>query len=232
MTRDEYFAAWAQLHGGYDPSTGGRIVRWWLSLVHVIARPFVRLRVPPDLITLGGVVLAGAVVGLAAAGGRWLLLAALLVGLSGLVDNLDGAVAVMSGRTSRWGYVLDSVVDRVADGLYVVALWVVGAPAWACVIAAALMGLQEYTRARAAAGGMSEVGVVTVWERPTRVIVTGMFLLGAGIYTSAAQTWAAAAVTAWLALGVIGCLQLLILLRARLSDDASGGSDQVSHDRG
>ena len=48
------------------------------------------------------------------------------------------------------------------------------------------MFLQEYTRARAAAGGMAEIGVVTVWERPTRVIVTAMFVLGAGIYVSAA----------------------------------------------
>ena len=40
-----------------------------------------------------------------------------LVFVSGIVDNLDRAVAVMSGRTTRWGYVLDSVVDRIADVL-------------------------------------------------------------------------------------------------------------------
>ena len=43
------------------------------------------------------------------------MLAALLVGASGLLDNLDGAVAVLSGRTSRWGFVLDSGCDRLAD---------------------------------------------------------------------------------------------------------------------
>jgi phosphatidylglycerophosphate synthase len=216
MPRAEYFARWATLHGGYDPSTGGWIVRWWLTMVHQVARPLVRLRVPPDVITVLGGVLAAAVVGLVALGDRWLVLAVVLVALSGLVDNLDGAVAVMTGRTTRWGYVLDSVMDRVADLFYVVALLLVVAPAWLCVGGAALMMFQEYARARAAAGGMSEIGVVTVWERPTRVIVTAMFLLGAGVYVSAASTWATAGAAAWATLGIVGLVQLLVVIRRTL----------------
>jgi phosphatidylglycerophosphate synthase len=216
MPRDEYFARWAQLHGGYDPRTGGRLVRGWLTMTHTIARPFVAARFSPDAITvLGGLVSLG-VVGLAALGGRWVLLAAAVVVLSALLDNLDGAVAVMRDRATSWGYVLDSVVDRVSDGLYLVALWVVGAPVWLCVLGGALMGLQEYARARAAAGGMTEVGVVTIWERPTRVIVTAMFLFGAGLYVSAAEEWAAAGAAAWATLGAVGLVQLLVVIRRRL----------------
>ena len=217
MRRDEYFARWAALHGGYDPATGGRVVRWWLTMVHVLARPFVALRVPPDVITVLGGLLAAVVVWLASLGGRWLLLAVVVVALSGIVDNLDGAVAVMTERTTDWGFVLDSVVDRVSDVLYVVALFVVGAPGWLCALAVTMMFLQEYARARAGAGGMSEVGVVTVWERPTRVVVTAMFLLGAGIYVSAADTWATAGAAAWAVFGVVGCTQLLVVVRRKLS---------------
>ena len=217
MNRDEYFARWAVLHGGYDPREGGRIVRWWLTMVHAIAKPFVALRVPPDAITVLGGLLAAGVVAVASLGGRWVLLAVVVVALSGIVDNLDGAVAVMTSRTTRWGYVLDSVVDRVADVLYVVALLAVGAPGWVCALGATLMFLQEYARARAAAGGMSEVGVVTVWERPTRVIVTAMFLLGAGIYVDHAVGWATAGAAAWATLGVLGCVQLLVVVRRKLS---------------
>ena len=47
--------------------------------------------------TVLGLVVALGTLGPAAAGGRWPLLAVLLVALSGLVDNLDGAVAVMTG---------------------------------------------------------------------------------------------------------------------------------------
>jgi CDP-diacylglycerol--glycerol-3-phosphate 3-phosphatidyltransferase len=142
----------------------------------------------------------------------------LLVVASGLLDNLDGAVAVLSGRTSRWGFVLDSGCDRLADAAYCVALLLAGAPAWAAVTGAGLAWLQEYVRARAAVAGMPEVGVVTVSERPTRVIVTAMFLLGAGLYPAAAQVWAAAGAGAWTVLGAAALVQLLIVVRRRLAD--------------
>ena len=214
--RDAYFTRWAALHGGYDPR-GSWLVRTWLGWSYLLARPLARLRVPPDAVTLLGVAVSAAVVGLAALGGRWALAAAGVVVASGLLDNLDGAVAVLTDRASRWGYVLDSVVDRVSDGLYLVALWALGAPAWLCVAGGALMGLQEYARARAGAAGMDEVGVVTVWERPTRVIVTAMFCLGAGIHLAAAAAWAGWGAAAWVGLGVVGLVQLLVVVRRRLA---------------
>jgi len=142
------------------------------------------------------------------------------VALSGLVDSLDGAVAVLAGRSTAFGFVLDSVVDRCSDLLYLLALWLVGAPARVVVAAGAVMMLQEYTRARAGAAGMAEVAVVTVWERPTRVIVTAKFLLGAALYRStsptAAAAWATVAGWVWLGLGVVGLVQLTVVVRRRL----------------
>jgi phosphatidylglycerophosphate synthase len=218
-SRTDYFARWSELHGGYDPSAS-RLVGPWLSLVYVCARPLAVQRVPPDLVTALGVVAAAGVAGAGRAGGWWLYAGVLLVVLSGLLDGLDGAVAVLSGRTSALGYVLDSVADRCSDLLYLVALWWVGAPAGACVAGGVLMLLQEYLRARAAAGGMTEVGVVTVWERPSRVLVTGAFLLGAAIYRSyspgASAGWATYGAWAWVALGVAGFLQLTVVVGRRL----------------
>jgi CDP-diacylglycerol--glycerol-3-phosphate 3-phosphatidyltransferase len=158
-------------------------------------------------------------VAVASLGGRWPIAAAVLLIVSGLVDNLDGAVAVMTGRTTRWGYVLDSAVDRISDAAYVVAFWALGAPGWLCALAAFLMLLQEYIRARAGAAGMNEVGVVTVWERPTRVIATAAFLLGAGLYPGAAEAWAAVAAWFWTAAGLVGLVQLTVVVRRRLAGD-------------
>lgn len=215
FSREEYLDRWSTLHGGYDPRSS-RLVGPWLTTIHALATPFARLGVPPDVVTLLGAVVSAGVVWLCTLGGSWVVLAAVVVGLSGVLDSLDGAVAVMTGRESRWGAVLDSVVDRVSDALYLAALWVVGAPAWVCVVAGFLVLTQEYARARATAVGMDDVGIVTIGERPTRVIVVAMFLLGAGIYASSAALWATAA--AWVSVGIaaVALVQLLVVVRRRL----------------
>jgi phosphatidylglycerophosphate synthase len=213
LSRDSYLEQWSQLHGGYDPRSNA-MVRCWLSLTYDVARLPARARVSPDLLTLAAVLASIAAAAVASAGGRWLVVAAGVVVVSGLLDNLDGAVAVLTGRSTQWGYVLDSAADRVSDLAYVAALWLAGAPAQVCVAGGALMFLQEYVRARAGSAGMVEVGVVTVWERPTRVIVTAVFLLCAGGFRD--DVWAGFGAALWVVLGVLGLGQLLIAVRRRL----------------
>lgn len=214
MDREAYFDGWSVLHGGHDPRENP-LVRGWLTAAYAVARPFARARVPPDLVTLGGLLVAAAAPALAAGGdGWWLAGAAAVVVLSGLLDSLDGAVALLSGRTTRWGHVLDSVADRASDTLFVAALWLAGAPGVLCAAGGTLMFLQEYARARAGAGGMTEVGVVTVWERPTRVIVTSAFLASAA---ALGDPWATLGAAAWVGLGTVGLVQLLLVLRRRLA---------------
>jgi CDP-diacylglycerol--glycerol-3-phosphate 3-phosphatidyltransferase len=113
--------------------------------------------------------------------------------------------------------VLDSACDRLADAAYCLALLLAGAPAWAAASGAALALLHEYVRARAAVAGMPEIGVVTISERPTRVIVTAMFLLGAGVFSGAGHLWATAGAAAWAVLGVVGLVQLLLVVHRRLA---------------
>jgi CDP-diacylglycerol--glycerol-3-phosphate 3-phosphatidyltransferase len=101
----------------------------------------------------------------------WLLLA-----VTGLLDNLDGAVAVIGGRTSRAGYVLDSVADRFSDALLLGSLWVLSAPGLLVALTIFVGFVQEYARARAGAARIGEVGVVSISERPTRIVIVSVFL--------------------------------------------------------
>jgi hypothetical protein len=71
-------------------------------------------------------------------------------------------------------------------------------------------------RARAGAVGMAEIGVVTVFERPTRVIVTATFLLGAAVFDGHAPGWVSAGAWAWLGLALVASVQLYPVVRRRL----------------
>jgi CDP-diacylglycerol--glycerol-3-phosphate 3-phosphatidyltransferase len=211
-SRDEYLDGWQRLHGGYDPRSNV-LVRGWLTGSYAVARPVASLGVPPDVVTGVGVVVAGIALWPAAAGGGWLLIAAAVVVLAGLLDNVDGAVAVLTGRTTAWGAVLDAVADRLGDLAFVLVLLLAGADPVLCAAAGALMLLQEYLRARAGAAGLTEVGVVTVWERPTRIIVTAAFLASAAVL---GDPWPTLGAAAWVGLGAVGLAQLAVVARRRL----------------
>lgn len=206
----DHHDAWSQLHGGVPP-TG--LVGWWVRVTRVLAAPLAARRTPPDAISLVGCGLACLALLPAAHGHPGM--AGLLVLVSGLLDGLDGAVALLSGRSTRWGAVLDSTLDRLSDAAAGVALWMAGAPAALCAGGVALAWLHEYVRARAAAVGMSGVGTITPSERPTRVLVAGTFLLAAGIMS--APRWASIGATALAVLGVIGLIQLLWVVHGRLA---------------
>jgi phosphatidylglycerophosphate synthase len=94
-------------------------------LAHPLVLLLARARVPPPLV----VVSAGAA-GLAAAaelGRGSLLAAALLVQLKTLLDNADGQLARLTGRTSAFGRYLDSEVDLLVNaGLFAALAWTTG----------------------------------------------------------------------------------------------------------
>jgi CDP-diacylglycerol--glycerol-3-phosphate 3-phosphatidyltransferase len=216
--RDSYLRAWSVTHGGYDPATGGVLVRRWLRLTYLLARPLAVLGAPPSAVTAVAAALPALALAPAAAGGRWPLLAALIVLASAVLDSLDGAVAVLRDRVSPVGFVLDSVADRVADALYLVALWLLGAPGWLAVAAAAALFLLEYTRARAGNAGFGEIGVVTVGERPTRVILTVAGLLAAGVLPAVREPVTAVTTAAVLTVAAVGLGQLAAVLRRVLRE--------------
>jgi CDP-diacylglycerol--glycerol-3-phosphate 3-phosphatidyltransferase len=219
LSREEYLAAWARWHGGTEPA-GSRLVRGWLSAAYALARPLAG--VPPLAATALGLAVAAAAVVPALAGGGWLVAAGLLVGLSGLLDSLDGALAIATGRASRRGFVLDSAVDRLTEAAYAAALWVAGAPGWLAAVFGALCWLPDYLRARAGQAGVTETGAISVWERPTRVVMTGFTLGGAGVLAGAgvASSVVVAGTAAGAVLGVVAVGQLGLSLRRLLADGA------------
>lgn len=202
-----YFTRWRRLHGGYDPRANPWL-RGWLTMSYWIARPLARRGVRPDVLTLWTVWLALAVLVPAAAGGRWPILAGWLLVASGLGDTLDGCVAALTGRATRWGYVLDSLVDRVNDVVYLLAVVVVGGAAELAVVAGVCSGLLEYLRARAANAGMGDVGAVTVGERATRVILCAAAICFGGVFVGAAPVVANLGLAALAVAGAAGLAQL------------------------
>jgi CDP-diacylglycerol--glycerol-3-phosphate 3-phosphatidyltransferase len=113
--------------------------------------------ISPNSLTYGALSLALAS-GLAAGVG-YFLVAAILLLLSGLFDLLDGVVARAAHRSSRFGALLDSTVDRLADALPLLGLAVSCSRsplASAVLILAIITGFAiSYVRARAEGLGVS-----------------------------------------------------------------------------
>jgi CDP-diacylglycerol--glycerol-3-phosphate 3-phosphatidyltransferase len=221
VTWDEYATAWSGLHGGFDPRRASPLIRGWVRGAYRIGSWLSRHHIAPIVVTATGLLLCLAVPLAALAGSPGLLLGAILVLLAAAADGLDGAVAVISGRTSRAGFVYDSIADRLGEMAWLAAFWVAGVPGWLVVVAGAASWLHEYLRARAAVAGMAEIGAVTVGERPTRVAVTVSGFLVAPLAALVATPWVTIAVLvvaagAWVALQVAGLIQLTVAVRRAL----------------
>jgi CDP-diacylglycerol--glycerol-3-phosphate 3-phosphatidyltransferase len=151
------------------------------------ARLFLKLGISPDIVTIVGTfgVCFGALVFYPRHQFFW---GSLIAAVFATFDSLDGVMARMSGRSTKWGAYLDSTLDRVADSAIFggLVLWYSGggntpylaALALACLI---LGSVVSYAKARAEGLGMTaNVGIA---ERAERVIVvllaTGLVGLGA-----------------------------------------------------
>lgn len=221
MTFSEYAAAWSRLHGGYDLTTASSLVRGWVRIAYRIGSVLARARIGPNAVTTAGLVLCLAVP-VAVLGGSpgGLLAGGLLVIAAAVADTLDGAVAVVTGTNTRLGYVYDSVADRAGEAAWLVAFWLAGVPGWLAVGCGAAGWMHEYVRARAAAAGMTGLGAVTVGERPTRVSMAACGLGLGGVVSLADGSWGSAVplvfAVAWLALALVGLVQLAIAVRRAL----------------
>ncbi|CAA9321070.1 MAG: CDP-alcohol phosphatidyltransferase [uncultured Frankineae bacterium] len=214
--RDGYFDRWSTTHGGYDPRTGSVWVRGWLSIVLLLARPLARRGVQPDVVTYASLWLALLVLALSGLGGGWAVLAGVLVVASALLDSLDGGLAVLEDRQTSWGYVLDSVVDRCSDVVWVLAAVAVGCPLELALAVVFGVFLLEYLRARAGNAGFGEVGTVTVAERPTRVIVLAPTLALCGALPAYAGVVSVVGPAVLLGLTAVGVGQLGVVVRRAL----------------
>jgi CDP-diacylglycerol--glycerol-3-phosphate 3-phosphatidyltransferase len=100
-----------------------------------------------------------------------------------LLDGVDGAIAVMQRRPTRFGAILDATVDRIVDVAFIAGVCLradrTEATAWWAAAATAGLFLLEYVRALTSSDGAG-VQRVTPGERPSRVILMGLAGIGAG----------------------------------------------------
>jgi phosphatidylglycerophosphate synthase len=102
-------------------------------------------------------------------------LGGILILFGGIFDMLDGIVARVNGKTTRFGAFLDSVLDRYSDAfLFLAIAWYLagkGNHTGAFLSIGTLVGafLISYTRARAE--GLGETCHTGIMERPERIIL-------------------------------------------------------------
>ena len=153
------------------------------AIAYHFTQPAVRLLaktpITPSALTWFGFLLAIGAAALIAT--EHLLIAGLVVLIAGFFDILDGALARHTNRTTPFGAVLDSTLDRLSEGVLLLGILVLYArePSITGVLlaSAALLGspLVSYIRARGEALGLEcQVGLFT---RPERVIVLALGLL-------------------------------------------------------
>ena len=160
MSREKFFSTWSDLHGNAKISG---IVKAWLSISYLIVKPISRVRITPNILTMLGLFFG--VILFLNANTSW---ASVLLVLSLICDGIDGSLAILTKKSTKWGAILDSVVDRLTEIFWVLALYKIGADLKLLVLVLLTASLQEYVRARSAGLGVSEVGIVTFAERPVR----------------------------------------------------------------
>jgi len=133
-----------------------------------------RLGLTPNQISAMGIILA-----FLAAIAYWqakantllLIVAPILLLLSGYCDALDGALARLHGKTTTFGGFLDSLLDRYADAVIFSGIILGGLcnPFWGLI---ALIGslLVSYARARSEAAGV-KMEAVGIAERAERILI-------------------------------------------------------------
>jgi phosphatidylglycerophosphate synthase len=161
-------------HRGIGGLTTARARHFFAWFMRPFWRSLVILKVPPDAITTLSVGLAvGGGVALAAgrfALGGWLYVSA------GALDFLDGRVARETGRATKSGAALDSILDRYCESAVLIGLTWYYRHSWVlavCLLALTGSLLVPYVRARGEALGakMSDVGL---FQRADRIAVLGL----------------------------------------------------------
>ena len=156
------------------------------AIAHPFAVLFIKLRISADVITFIGTLGVCLTSVIYFSNGQFLFGALLFSFFVGF-DALDGTMARMLNKKSKWGAFFDSVMDRIADGVVLASisyyfliqqenlLFIVS------LVALISSEIVSYTKARAEGLGLTcDTGIA---ERPERVIIIifGTFLTGLGV---------------------------------------------------
>jgi CDP-diacylglycerol--glycerol-3-phosphate 3-phosphatidyltransferase len=191
----------------------------------LVRNRLIESRLTPNAISITGLVLC-----VIAAGLIWRdfwVLGGLAYTVGSICDTLDGRYSRMSGKGSPFGAFLDSTLDRIEEGIVLVAVAVQFSRrgdeiAVAAVVLAVLASIMvSYTRARAEALGVEcKVGIA---DRAVRVVIlaAGLILAGGELFDGVDLVEAAVYVLA--ALSAFTVAQRIWHVRAELAPKPPSG---------
>jgi phosphatidylglycerophosphate synthase len=160
MRKSEFFDTWSQLHGNAPIS---KVVRAWLQISYTVAKFLIKIRVTANFVTILGLLFA--ILLFLFAHEKW---SAIFLILSLFADGVDGSIAVISKKNSKFGALLDAIIDKVAELFWILTLHKIGVEIRYLILVLLLALTQEYLRSRSSGVGLNELGVVTIAERPVR----------------------------------------------------------------
>lgn len=169
--------------------------------IYWVINPFVRflikVGVTPNMVTAIGFLGAAAATALVIwagydAGRDGGVIDYMLITIAGVVsivfslfDMLDGQVARIGGKSSKFGAMFDSVLDRYSElvtlGGISYYLMQVGMPIGGLITFLALVGSLMVSYVRARGEGLGVVCKIGFMQRPERVVVTNFCLFGTGL---------------------------------------------------
>jgi CDP-diacylglycerol--glycerol-3-phosphate 3-phosphatidyltransferase len=189
--------------------------------VNPTARFLLRIGVSPNAVTIAGTV--GVLIGSWFGAQGYLFWGTWIVTASALTDVLDGTMARMRGQSGKFGALLDSSMDRIADGAVfgavVFYMATQGNPyggTVAALISLAAGQVVSYVKARAQSLGLNaDVGIA---ERLERLVILGI----GGLLGSAGLDWGLPA-----ALWVLAVLSVVTIFQ-RLVAAARSDKEQLA----
>ncbi|AFK22244.1 archaetidylinositol phosphate synthase [Pyrococcus sp. ST04] len=156
-----------------------------------IAKPLARAGLTPNQLTVFGLLLT------LLAGYEFYLgnqrLAGIILIVGAFLDALDGSLARLTGKVTKFGGFLDSTLDRVSDGAILFGIATGGLADWRIVFMA-LIGsyMVSYTRCRAelAGSGSLAVGIAERGERLIILIISALLgFVKIGVYLVTVLAW-------------------------------------------
>ena len=190
--------------------------------VNPTARLLLRLGVTPNAVTVAGTV--GVLIGAYFGALGHLFWGTCIVTACALTDALDGTMARMRGASGKFGALLDSSMDRIADGAVfgAVVFYMAGqgnpyGGTIAALISLAAGQVVSYVKARAQSLGLdADVGIA---ERLERLLILGV----GGLLGSAGLRWGLPS-----ALWVLAVLSLITVFQRLIHAARSESKDPVA----
>jgi phosphatidylglycerophosphate synthase len=145
-------------------------------LISIIAKPFSFIH--PNILSLVGMIFPILFLYFMTQH-KYVIALCMLIGTA--FDTLDGAVARMTNRITRFGALLDSTLDRLADALVIIGFHYAGlVPLEVVLIVFIESFLISYIRSRAELADKGNLSLaVGIIERPERILIIGLAVLAA-----------------------------------------------------